>query len=161
MCTNYMSGFCPLGPKCKSMHPRFELPKVERDTPKIKCHHCNEPGHIITHCPLKNVLPNHPSNTMAHPALKPRPDRTEMGMMNGNMPMTSAPEHRRHNSQSEGGAAFDSTLVPVSQGQQSYTAKPLSTVTCFKCGEKGHYANNCALAKKNLNLSNTGGFKIQ
>lgn len=38
---------------------------------------------------------------------------------------------------------FDNTLVPVNNS--SYATKPLREVTCFKCGEKGHYANNVSL----------------
>lgn len=148
MCTNYMSGFCPIGPKCKSMHPRFELPRVDTkdNLNRVKCHHCNEPGHVITHCPLRNILPNQPSTSINNPVLKTI------------TPGMTIEVKRSHDHSDTPPTPFNNTLVPVNNS--GYVAKPLHTVTCFKCGEKGHYANNCALAKKNLNLSKMGGFKI-
>ena len=167
MCTNYMSGFCPLGPKCKSMHPRFELPRAEKENSRdrVRCHHCNELGHVITHCPLRNVLPNNPHNHLnpapppppMQPLQQQLPARTPMMMINpgnnvgNNTVLTETSKAAQFTVSSSG---FNSSLIPVSN---SYVAKPLEKVTCFKCGEKGHYANNCALSKKNLNLSKTGG----
>lgn len=145
MCTNYMSGFCPLGPKCKSMHPRFELPRLDNPinaTNRVKCHHCNEPGHVITHCPLRNILPNHPNHQANNPAINPNINLTD----------------RRASQNIDNSTPFDNTLVPVNNA--AFVAKPLREVTCFKCGEKGHYANACALAKRNLNLAQSGGYKI-
>lgn len=31
---------------------------------------CNEPGHVLTHCPLRHILPNQPSHSINSPVLK-------------------------------------------------------------------------------------------
>jgi cleavage and polyadenylation specificity factor subunit 4 len=54
-------------------------------------------------------------------------------------------------------SGYQDEVVPISKEQQKYqqqqaqqknsqiqgTYRPLSEVSCFKCGEKGHYANHC------------------
>eukprot|EP00116_Pleurobrachia_bachei_P004690 sb/3464952/ len=150
MCTNYMSGFCPLGPKCKSMHPRFELPKVEvnNTSNRIRCHHCNEPGHVVTHCPLRNHLPNQPAS-VAIPSTVPDPPKFTP-------PTSTMPD-----------TPFNNTLLPVPTSgsgggghldRNNNFVKPLENVTCFKCGEKGHYANNLKKAKGTLILADGVAF---
>jgi len=36
-----------------------------------------------------------------------------------------------------------STLVTTDRMAMPMERKPIGEVTCFKCGEKGHYANKC------------------
>ncbi|EPQ07708.1 Cleavage and polyadenylation specificity factor subunit 4 [Myotis brandtii] len=35
ICVNYLVGFCPEGPSCKFMHPRFELPMGTTEQPPL------------------------------------------------------------------------------------------------------------------------------
>lgn len=145
MCTNYLSGFCPLGSRCKSMHPRFELPRLEYKEPAAgygkRCHVCNELGHVSTVCPLRHSLNTAPSSNTSRD--------TSVTTSGNNTVIKPIPESTGTKDSSGVGA-----LIPITG--PSYTVKPLEKVTCFKCGEKGHYANNCALSKKNLNLLKTG-----
>jgi hypothetical protein len=38
---------------------------------------------------------------------------------------------------------IDSNSAQMSKEQRERVYRPLDQVTCFKCGEKGHYANKC------------------
>ena len=38
---------------------------------------------------------------------------------------------------------IDSNSAQMTKEQRERVYRPLDQVTCFKCGEKGHYANKC------------------
>uniref|UniRef100_A0A7M4FCY1 Cleavage and polyadenylation specificity factor subunit 4 n=1 Tax=Crocodylus porosus TaxID=8502 RepID=A0A7M4FCY1_CROPO len=86
ICVNYLVGFCPEGPTCKFMHPRFELPMGTTEQPPL-----------------------------------PQPTQTQQ---------KRTPQ-----------------VIGVMQSQNNNAGnrgpRPLEQVTCYKCGEKGHYANRC------------------
>lgn len=47
-----------------------------------------------------------------------------------------------------------SSIFPLhNRKEQIQERKKLSEVTCYKCGEMGHYANNCQQIAANLNVS--------
>ncbi|CAB3986037.1 cleavage and polyadenylation specificity factor subunit 4-like [Paramuricea clavata] len=133
LCVNYLCGFCPEGKQCKYMHPRFELP-VSTDYPdimmkKVICHRCFQPGHKISTCPL-NTQPE---------ILRPP------GMVPG--------FHNPHFIPGPATANVQIHIRPAADGSQPMPRlpwRPLETVTCFKCGEKGHYANKCTKSKADL-----------
>ena len=138
LCVNYLCGFCPDGPNCKFVHPRFDLPSLADNAPlnagkklqHVVCHFCNEPGHKIYHC---NKMPPEQREEM----LQNRPPFQPFGM-----------QHQQHfvphqqNSDSGQNNAPGQQMQPMG-GSGPRPHRPLDQVTCFKCGDKGHYANKC------------------
>nr|DBA27583.1 TPA: hypothetical protein GDO54_008058 [Pyxicephalus adspersus] len=122
MCTNYMVGFCPEGVRCKYVHPKADL---------VLC------------------SPDHPKNATA-------PMRLSMP----SLPCDPDPASKHHHNM-----ALDlphlSHLTVISMMQERFRKmqenpcsglRPLEQVTCFKCGEKGHYANKCIKSRYSLLL---------
>ncbi|KYQ60681.1 Cleavage and polyadenylation specificity factor subunit 4 [Trachymyrmex zeteki] len=117
LCMAYLAGFCPEGPNCKFMHPRFELPAIQDMQPK-------EGKKVMITC--------HFCGEGGHKAIycnKMPPDVREAQVRQelDNDSRTSHHHMNIHNG------------PPPSRGPQ----KPLEEVTCYKCGQKGHYANKC------------------
>lgn len=117
MCINYMCGFCFDGPNCKFMHPKFELP-IQDPAQQAKkatmlCHYCGEPGHKAAAC--------------------------------NKMPQEMKEEQQMNRLQTIHTIQSIQTQVTQLYGQDfgSKAYRPLEQVTCFKCGEKGHYADKC------------------
>lgn len=118
LCPNYLCGFCPEGPDCKFVHPRFDLPTTDSSQAQKKgnvvCHHCGEAGHKIYNC------------------TKMTPEAREEAIQN-KMQQLESQNLSRH----------DAVQSMQPREQKERVHRPLDQVTCFKCGEKGHYANKC------------------
>lgn len=133
LCINYLCGFCPEGPNCKFVHPRFDLPLInEGNVAKkgvVTCHYCNEPGHKIYQCPKM------PPDQRGDMHMKQQQQNSYGSNVNNhhinNGPMNDRPKNDYKNHRDSG-------------------PRPLDQVTCFKCGEKGHYANKCSESSKSL-----------
>ncbi|XP_041473739.1 cleavage and polyadenylation specificity factor subunit 4-like [Lytechinus variegatus] len=142
-CPNYLLGFCPDGPNCKYVHPTFDLPTsaemkdLHTGGRKIwTCHSCGEPGHKAINCPKKN--PVQPYNTAAPPmsfSQKQAAEKQGQGLRvlsNSEVNSQSTLQNNKETNQ---------TFQPrhgFQRGQRSY-----DHITCYKCGEKGHFANHC------------------
>ncbi|XP_015769003.1 PREDICTED: cleavage and polyadenylation specificity factor subunit 4-like [Acropora digitifera] len=118
-----MCGFCPEGPKCKHVHPRFELPVKDDANEKksmvnIVCHYCNQPGHKASSCPSNPHKENY---------------KNLGNQSNINIVPTINQVH--------------------TENERAMIRRPLETVTCYKCGDKGHYANKVSLEALRLVLS--------
>lgn len=130
LCINYLCGFCPDGPNCNFAHPRFDLPlSNDGNVAKkgfVTCHHCNEPGHKVYQCPKM-----------------PNDQRGDMHMK----------QQQQHNSFGSHMNNHHNNGMMGDRGKNDYKnhrescPRPLDQVTCFKCGEKGHYANKCSSNK--------------
>ena len=139
LCINYLCGFCPEGPNCKFVHPRFDLPLLnEGNVAKkgvVTCHYCNEPGHKIYQCP--KMPPDQKGDMFANKQNQFQQSQHEAslihnqnnGQMNDNRPRNEFKNQQRDSGGPGGGGGRN--------------PRPLDQVTCFKCGEKGHYANKC------------------
>jgi len=121
-CPDYKRGFCALGPQCPRKHVK-----------RVACQ-----------LYLTGFCPNGPDCTRGHPkpevpapedyAPPPPPQSRELG--------PPPPGFARYAELERPGAA-------LAVGQGTNTAanamqrRNLDEVTCFKCGEQGHYANHC------------------
>ena len=123
LCISYLCGFCPDGPSCKFVHPTFEIPSSEATAGKkgnVICHYCNEMGHKIYNCQKMT------------PEAREEAIRSKMQMINESQENQN-PQSGHFDNQRQEGIRPDGPRVH----------RPLDQVTCFKCGEKGHYANRC------------------
>ncbi|XP_071976936.1 cleavage and polyadenylation specificity factor subunit 4 isoform X1 [Engystomops pustulosus] len=113
ICVNYLVGFCPDGPSCKFMHPRFELPMGATEQPPL-----------------------------------PQQTQNQQKQQNNNQSSQRSSSLIQLTSQSSPlGQQRSPQTIGVMQSQNNNVGnrgpRPLDQVTCYKCGEKGHYANRC------------------
>lgn len=121
VCPLYMAGFCPRGPECKLGHIKSSPPSAISRS--------NSP--VQTHRPLT-----------ADEAYGPR-DRG--GDMNA---MRSRGGRYDGGGGGGGGDAYGARQQtqrsnPMEMDGDGAKRKDLSTVTCYKCGDRGHFANAC------------------
>ncbi|XP_015782144.1 cleavage and polyadenylation specificity factor subunit 4 [Tetranychus urticae] len=173
ICLCYLAGFCPLGPECKFVHPRFDLPindpNVQAKKGTVICHYCNELGHKIYNCPkmppeareeaiqskLAQLEQQHSGQQpIQHPHHAPHNTHHNSHHNSHHNPIhnQSHNNHPPHQNQgppvpnaTKNGTDNSNSNSSDPQGAQSKERihRPLDQVTCFKCGEKGHYANKC------------------
>ncbi|CDS36987.1 Cleavage and polyadenylation specificity factor [Echinococcus multilocularis] len=133
-CQNFINGFCPDGPDCKQAHPKWwPLPGSDQEHHKQKwiCHHCKERGHKVQFC---HKLP-----------LEERQRLQEQSSQRYQPPFPSSNQPLLGNNSafSQGPPGRGNLAVNPKHGSMSAQQKPLDEVTCYKCGDKGHYANKC------------------
>jgi len=125
ICPNYLVGFCLEGPKCKYFHPKFELPIYDsNDKTSSKCVKCLELGGLKTEdciCDgdLKDPIFREKKVKSLVDSIFESRQRQLLGIS------STQPQQRIFN------------------GHGIINQRDNSQVTCFKCGSKGHYANNC------------------
>lgn len=125
LCMNYLAGFCPQGAECKYMHPRFELPPPPESKDGIPgkkppvCHYCAELGHKASYCP--KMPPEQREQLQRQEEAKYK----ALGYLKQGLQPPPMEDDMRP------------------QQQQRPPPRPLEEITCFKCGNKGHYANKC------------------
>ncbi len=164
-CLNYICGFCPEGPDCKFVHMRFDLPINEQIQTKkgaVVCHYCNEIGHKIYQCP--SMPAEQREEAIQHKLLQLEQQQSQQLFNNTNnnsnnnsfntnnqqLPQNSISNQQNfQNSENHVNyertnlKTIDSNSAQMSKEQRERVYRPLDQVTCFKCGEKGHYANKC------------------
>lgn len=126
ICQCYLNGFCLDGPKCKFMHPKFELPvydnKEQVKKALITCHFCGETGHKAVSC------------------FKVQQGQIPVSVQDGNK-IETQPQIQSSPQVQTSQPSIVSSIKPLPDYRNPM--RPLDQVTCFKCGEKGHYANKC------------------
>lgn len=163
LCILYLDGFCPSGPECRFVHPRFDLPVSDQNTQNKKgtviCHHCNEVGHKIYNCP--KMPPEAREEAINNKLQQLEAQNSDQQFSNPSMNHHHRPYHRpqqiRPHFNSPGGGMgrgggggpggqgpmLGNSGNDMNNGPREKVHRPLDQVTCFKCGEKGHYANKC------------------
>ncbi|XP_028675157.1 putative cleavage and polyadenylation specificity factor subunit 4-like protein isoform X1 [Erpetoichthys calabaricus] len=114
MCPQYLVGFCPEGAKCKFVHPKADLP-VGIDPPKVAVSSTNQSSQTRSTNTTSFVL---------------RQEFVFQKIPHFNLSGVGIVHCQQRHMQE----ASTST-----QGSM----KSFQLVTCYKCGEKGHYANKC------------------
>ena len=181
LCVNYLCGFCPEGSSCSKVHPRFDLPSMTESAiakkGSVVCHNCNEAGHKVYQCPhmSQEERDQHIANKQAmyqrqqqnfqqqnqFDTNSNRENQENNGNSSEVKQENQAPQQppqqrfQNHNqwNRVDGGHIGN----PHFQGGQPRPHRPLDQVTCFKCGDQGHYANRCPkghLAFLSANLQN-------
>lgn len=148
---NYLTGFCPLGPDCKHIHPRFDLPALETfgvgKKSSIVCHYCGETGHKVATCP--KVPPHEREETLSRvhstggDRFRDRDrfrEQRERDMETKERDLKER-EHSTNRDADRDGASSDIQVNNKAKDRERH--RPLEQVTCYKCGERGHYANKC------------------
>jgi len=152
LCLNYLTGFCPAGPDCKDAHPRFEIPAPPDHDPTraksvvITCHFCGGVGHKMSHC--SQMTPEQKERHMASMR-----SIHEVKVYNGYA--QGGHNFVRRGGGGGGGGPYNGRSYTTAGGGGGSSAegggKPeggvklrnLEDVMCYKCGDKGHYANRC------------------
>lgn len=147
---NYLAGFCPNGWNCKHMHPRFELPPsadLSKETFPKKiptCHFCGEFGHKASAC-KKN-----PEGNSEQIPTKPASNARYQNYSGPNNSGQPSNQHKdtQENVITDGGNDESSDNLNTNTSTNNgppypKVSKPLDEITCYKCGNKGHYANKC------------------
>lgn len=141
-CENYKRGFCPKGPKCEKKHVRRPACPLYMAGFCPRGPECKL-GHIKASPPSAVSRSNSPVQThrplTADEAFGPR-DRGDMNAMRG--------RGARYDGGGGGGDSYGSRPQyqrnPMDEGGGGGgQRKDLSTVTCYKCGDRGHFANAC------------------
>ncbi|KAJ4460188.1 putative Cleavage and polyadenylation specificity factor subunit 4 [Paratrimastix pyriformis] len=165
-CPLYMAGFCPDGPTCKFGHPKFELPQPDENVERrIRCHQCGQLGQ-------DHPSPNYPAMAANCPNSSLGQAAQAAGMR---MPPSYDSQHDEPSAPSESIALDTATAPGPPPGRPAPpppqlmppgpmgagpgmlgpatglpgVRRPLSEVVCFKCGQKGHFANRCPLSYTN------------
>jgi len=122
-CPDYNRGFCKLGPSCPRKHVR-----------RVVCQlYLTGFCPMGPECPKGHPKPNMPPPAAYEPASTPSP--RDLG--------PPPPGYGRY-------ADFDRGANPggPQAGGPQGPRRNLDEVLCFKCGEKGHYANHCTNRNK-------------
>jgi len=148
LCLNYLAGFCPDGPDCKDSHPRFEIPAPPEQDPRlakkiiITCHYCGEVGHKVSHC--TKMPPDLKEQHMANTAMYGGSEvKVYNGYAQGGHFMRRGGGPGRGGGGDRGGGGSNHQTTPTGQKPEGGKFRNLEDVVCYKCGEKGHFANRC------------------
>lgn len=138
ICQCYLSGFCLDGPNCKYMHPKYDLPPSDPTViarKQLVCHTCGEAGHKSFNCPTA-IQTQIEKDAEGKPVVDKKP-------IGAGIPGSGTVYGRGtfHHHGMVRAAGIPHTMQNT--GLDEAFKRNLEGVTCYKCGEKGHYANRC------------------
>lgn len=143
-CENYKRGFCPIGPSCPKKHVRRPACPLYIAGFCPRGPECRM-GHIKATPPSANSRSNSPVQThrplTAEEAFGPRGERGApmMGGGGGENGGYSRPQRQPYGA--DQGYAGNTGGPGRGGGGDGRPRRDLNTVVCYKCGEKGHFAN--------------------
>ncbi|XP_061604989.1 cleavage and polyadenylation specificity factor subunit 4 isoform X3 [Phyllopteryx taeniolatus] len=132
-CPWYDRGFCKHGPDCRHRHTR-----------RVIC-----VNYLVGFCPEgKSCKFMHPrfELPMGAPEQPPLPLQNQNQIKTGPIMGRSSFSAIHLSNASPGPRSHNNSSMPVTQQNHVIPIRgprPLDQVTCYKCGEKGHYANKC------------------
>lgn len=164
MCLNYLAGFCSQGAECVDAHPRFEIPSSDpihdRVVRKIiTCHHCGQPGHKVFNCAkitpeMKEAYGGNSASGRFLARGSTSSQGTIQSVYNDGDSNKSSPTEIIL-----GGQGKNSRPYPLRPYQTNRSGalscdgdggnrgnrhfRNMDNIICYKCGEKGHFANRC------------------
>uniref|UniRef100_A0A8C0KNX6 Cleavage and polyadenylation specificity factor subunit 4 n=1 Tax=Canis lupus dingo TaxID=286419 RepID=A0A8C0KNX6_CANLU len=134
VCKHWLRGLCKKGDQCEFLH-EYDMTKMP------ECYFYSKFGPLCRHRHTRRVIcvnylvgfcPEGPSCKFMHPRFELPMGTTEQPPL----PQQTQPATKRA-----------PQVIGVMQSQNSSAGnrgpRPLEQVTCYKCGEKGHYANRC------------------
>ncbi|XP_040836311.1 cleavage and polyadenylation specificity factor subunit 4 isoform X8 [Ochotona curzoniae] len=134
VCKHWLRGLCKKGDQCEFLH-EYDMTKMP------ECYFYSKFGPLCRHRHTRRVIcvnylvgfcPEGPSCKFMHPRFELPMGTTEQPPL----PQQTQPPSKRA-----------PQVIGVMQSQNSSAGnrgpRPLEQVTCYKCGEKGHYANRC------------------
>uniref|UniRef100_G3T638 Cleavage and polyadenylation specificity factor subunit 4 n=1 Tax=Loxodonta africana TaxID=9785 RepID=G3T638_LOXAF len=135
VCKHWLRGLCKKGDQCEFLH-EYDMTKMP------ECYFYSKFGPLCRHRHTRRVIcvnylvgfcPEGPSCKFMHPRFELPMGATEQPPL----PQQTQPPTKQRAPQ----------VIGVMQSQNSSAGnrgpRPLEQVTCYKCGEKGHYANRC------------------
>lgn len=114
VCQNYLTGFCPDGLNCQNGHPKYELPV------------------------MYNSLNDQPDAAQQQKQQQPQQHHQQQQQHT----QDKVPFNRQNNMHQQH-SFHNSNNNNNNNNQQQGTFRKLEDVTCYKCGQQGHYANRC------------------
>ncbi|XP_043941061.1 putative cleavage and polyadenylation specificity factor subunit 4-like protein isoform X2 [Protopterus annectens] len=134
MCTNYLVGFCHEGPNCKFVHPKLDLPQSYVEQLKNGKTHGLRDVEYMKSSHAQMSIPSAPPSIMDDMVPFPRSQPLLLlhGMPQFNQLSAMSLMHYQLRN-----------IQEVMAASARCGIRPLEQVTCFKCGDKGHYANKC------------------
>uniref|UniRef100_A0A8C0BPS5 Cleavage and polyadenylation specificity factor subunit 4 n=2 Tax=Telluraves TaxID=3073808 RepID=A0A8C0BPS5_9AVES len=134
VCKHWLRGLCKKGDQCEFLH-EYDMTKMP------ECYFYSKFGPLCRHRHTRRVIcvnylvgfcPEGPTCKFMHP-------RFELPMGTTEQPPLPQPTQTQQKRTPQ--------VIGVMQSQNNNTGnrgpRPLEQVTCYKCGEKGHYANRC------------------
>ncbi|XP_053211393.1 cleavage and polyadenylation specificity factor subunit 4-like [Panonychus citri] len=148
-------------------------PTIQTKKGTVICHYCNESGHKIYNCPKMTPeareeaiqsklfsmkqhpgqqLPHHShhnSHHSNHPSHSNHSNHHHHHQPHSNHPNHQHPHQNQNHGPSPnfikkgGPPPINADDSEDAQGGKERVHRPLDQVTCYKCGERGHYANKC------------------
>uniref|UniRef100_A0A7N4NNQ2 Cleavage and polyadenylation specificity factor subunit 4 n=1 Tax=Sarcophilus harrisii TaxID=9305 RepID=A0A7N4NNQ2_SARHA len=135
VCKHWLRGLCKKGDQCEFLH-EYDMTKMP------ECYFYSKFGPLCRHRHTRRVIcvnylvgfcPEGPSCKFMHPRFELPMGTTEQPPL----PQQTQPQAKQRTPQ----------VIGVMQSQNNNVGnrgpRPLEQVTCYKCGEKGHYANRC------------------
>ncbi|XP_030062427.1 putative cleavage and polyadenylation specificity factor subunit 4-like protein isoform X4 [Microcaecilia unicolor] len=144
VCKHWLRGLCKKGDQCEFLH-EYDMTKMP------ECFFYSKFGPACKHRHTRRVMcvnylagfcPEGPKCKFVHP-------KFDMLCISDHMKTTVHPPRLQDFSLLSSNILVQSRLQKP-QGAAAYPCgmlRPLEQVTCFKCGDKGHYANKCSKSR--------------
>uniref|UniRef100_A0A4X2K6T9 Cleavage and polyadenylation specificity factor subunit 4 n=1 Tax=Vombatus ursinus TaxID=29139 RepID=A0A4X2K6T9_VOMUR len=132
VCKHWLRGLCKKGDQCEFPH-EYDMTKMPECYFYSKFGEHRHTRRVICVKYLVGFCPEGPSCKFMHPRFELPMGTTEQPPL----PQQTQPQTKQRSPQVTG------VMQSQNNNVSSRRPRPLEQVTCYKCGEKGHYANRC------------------